>query len=94
MFVLTIVQWIRYIIINSVACFKSYEIRRVPPSVILQVEHFLQHEAKGTKVIGATSLPDMVSKLKTPRKVMMLVKGKRKQTNAIPYKHTYVHRLG
>ncbi|XP_013115590.1 6-phosphogluconate dehydrogenase, decarboxylating [Stomoxys calcitrans] len=40
-----------------------------------KVEHFLQNEAKGTKVIGATSLADMVSKLKTPRKVMMLVKA-------------------
>lgn len=41
-----------------------------------QVTHFLNNEAKGTKIIGATSLADMVSKLKTPRKVMLLVKGK------------------
>lgn len=37
---------------------------------------FLKNEAKGTKVIGATSLQDMVDKLKTPRKIIMLVKGK------------------
>lgn len=41
-----------------------------------QVTQFLNNEAKGTKVIGATSLQDMVNKLKTPRKIMMLVKGK------------------
>lgn len=40
-----------------------------------QVTQFLNNEAKGTKVIGATSLQDMVNKLKTPRKIMMLVKG-------------------
>lgn len=41
-----------------------------------KVTSFLQNEAKGTKVVGAYSLEEMVSKLKTPRKVMMLVKGK------------------
>lgn len=40
-----------------------------------KVDHFLANEAKGTKVIGAHSLMEMVSKLKKPRKVMMLVKG-------------------
>lgn len=40
-----------------------------------KVTHFLNNEAKGTNIIGATSLQDMVSKLKTPRKVMMLVKA-------------------
>jgi len=40
-----------------------------------KVEHFLANEAKGSKVIGATSIEDMVSKLKTPRRVMMLVKA-------------------
>jgi 6-phosphogluconate dehydrogenase len=29
----------------------------------------------GTKVIGAHSLEELVSKLKTPRRIMMLVKG-------------------
>jgi len=41
-----------------------------------KVDHFLANEAKGTKVIGAHSLVEMVSLLKTPRRVMMLVKGK------------------
>jgi len=40
-----------------------------------KVNQFLNNEAKGTKVIGATSLQDMVNKLKSPRKVMMLVKA-------------------
>src|ERR1700761_8115549 len=40
-----------------------------------KVDHFLANEAKGTKVIGAHSLADMVSKLKKPRRVMMLVKA-------------------
>ena len=40
-----------------------------------KVEDFLANEAKGTKVIGAKSLEDMVSKLKKPRRVMLLVKA-------------------
>lgn len=40
-----------------------------------KVKSFLENEAKGTKVVGAFSLEEMVSKLKLPRKVMMLVKG-------------------
>ena len=35
----------------------------------------MANEAKGTNIIGATSLEDMVAKLKTPRRVMMLVKA-------------------
>ena len=41
-----------------------------------KVDSFLQNEAKGTKVVGAKSLEEMVAKLKKPRRVMMLVKGK------------------
>lgn len=41
-----------------------------------KVDQFLANEAKGTKVVGAKSLQEMVSKLKSPRRVMMLVKGK------------------
>ncbi|XP_064610314.1 6-phosphogluconate dehydrogenase, decarboxylating-like [Liolophura sinensis] len=40
-----------------------------------KVDTFLANEAKGTKVIGAKSLEDMVSKLKKPRRVMLLVKA-------------------
>ena len=40
-----------------------------------KVDHFLANEAKGTKVLGAHSIAEMVSKLKTPRRVMMLVKA-------------------
>ena len=40
-----------------------------------KVDKFLANEAKGTKVVGAHSLKEMVSKLKKPRRVMMLVKA-------------------
>ncbi|XP_076618417.1 phosphogluconate dehydrogenase [Colletes latitarsis] len=40
-----------------------------------KVKAFLQNEAKGTKVIGAYSLKEMVDKLKSPRRVMLLVKA-------------------
>ncbi|CAD5115893.1 DgyrCDS4828 [Dimorphilus gyrociliatus] len=40
-----------------------------------KVDRFLENEAKGTKVIGGRSLQDMVSKLKKPRRIMLLVKA-------------------
>src|SRR5207247_3493339 len=40
-----------------------------------KVDEFLGKEAKGTNVIGAHSLEEMVSALKRPRRVMMLVKA-------------------
>ncbi|KAM9350890.1 6-phosphogluconate dehydrogenase, decarboxylating [Symphorus nematophorus] len=42
---------------------------------VSKVKEFLQNEAKGTKVIGAESLEDMVSKLKKPRRIILLVKA-------------------
>jgi len=42
---------------------------------VSKVDEFLQNEAKGTKIIGASSLKDMVYKLKRPRRVMLLVKA-------------------
>jgi len=39
------------------------------------VDEFLANEAKGTRVIGARSLEEMVAKLKKPRRVMLLVKA-------------------
>ena len=35
----------------------------------------MANEAKGTKVVGAHSLEEMVSKLKKPRRVILLVKA-------------------
>lgn len=35
----------------------------------------MQNEAKGSEVIGAESLEDMVSKLKKPRRIILLVKA-------------------
>eukprot|EP00794_Sanderia_malayensis_P015443 gene15443-17021_t len=40
-----------------------------------KVDKFLANEAKGTKIVGAHSLEEMVSKLKSPRRIMMLVKA-------------------
>ena len=39
------------------------------------MDDFLANEAKGTKVIGAHSLEEMVSKLKKPRRIILLVKA-------------------
>src|SRR5689334_22171340 len=40
-----------------------------------KVDQFLANEAKGTKVLGAHSIAEMVAQLKKPRRVMMLVKA-------------------
>ena len=40
-----------------------------------KVDDFLKNEAKGTKIIGAHSLEEMVGLLKKPRRIMMLVKA-------------------
>src|ERR1043165_1888744 len=40
-----------------------------------KVDEFLAKEAKGTRVLGAHSLEEMVRQLKRPRRVMMLVKA-------------------
>ncbi|HXT12040.1 MAG TPA: decarboxylating NADP(+)-dependent phosphogluconate dehydrogenase [Candidatus Angelobacter sp.] len=40
-----------------------------------KVDHFLANEAKGTKVIGAHSIEEMVAQLKRPRRVMLMVKA-------------------
>ncbi|RHZ71762.1 hypothetical protein Glove_253g76 [Diversispora epigaea] len=42
---------------------------------VSKVDHFLTHEAKGTNVVGAHSIEELVSKLKRPRKIMLLVKA-------------------
>lgn len=41
----------------------------------MQVDRFLENEAKGTKIVGAHSMEEMVAKLKKPRRVMLLVKA-------------------
>jgi 6-phosphogluconate dehydrogenase len=40
-----------------------------------KVDHFLANEAKGTKVLGAHSIPEMAALLKKPRRVMLMVKA-------------------
>src|SRR5881409_3653105 len=40
-----------------------------------KVDEFLANQAKGTQVLGAHSLPEMVAHLKRPRRVMLLVKA-------------------
>src|SRR5437763_3862986 len=42
---------------------------------VSKVDDFLNKEAKGTNVIGAHSLEEMVSLLKKPRRVMLMVKA-------------------
>lgn len=41
-----------------------------------KVDEFLNKGAKGTKIVGAHSLKELVDSLKKPRRVMMLVKGR------------------
>ncbi|MET0520130.1 MAG: NAD(P)-binding domain-containing protein, partial [Burkholderiaceae bacterium] len=40
-----------------------------------KIEEFLAHEARGTQVIGAHSIEQMVGLLKRPRRVMLMVKA-------------------
>ncbi len=40
-----------------------------------KVDEFLNSNAKGTNIIGAYSIEDMLSKLKSPRKIMLMVKA-------------------
>ena len=42
---------------------------------VSKVDDFISNEAKGTEVIGAHSIEEMVSQLKTPRRVMLMVKA-------------------
>ena len=40
-----------------------------------KTEQFLNGPAKGTKIIGAYSLEELISQLKRPRKVMLMVQA-------------------
>lgn len=40
-----------------------------------KVEHFVQGRAKGKKIIGTRSIQELVQSLKTPRKIMLMVKA-------------------
>jgi 6-phosphogluconate dehydrogenase len=42
---------------------------------VSKVDDFLAHEAKGTQVVGAHSIEEMCGLLKTPRRVMIMVKA-------------------
>src|SRR6185369_11849452 len=42
---------------------------------VAKVDEFLAHEAKGSKVIGAHSIEEMVKLLKRPRRIMLMVKA-------------------
>jgi 6-phosphogluconate dehydrogenase len=42
---------------------------------VAKVDEFLAHEAKGTQVLGAHSLPELAGLLKRPRRVMLMVKA-------------------
>ncbi|KFY82336.1 hypothetical protein V500_10617 [Pseudogymnoascus sp. VKM F-4518 (FW-2643)] len=40
---------------------------------VSKVDHFIENEAKGKSVVGAKSIEDFCSKLKSPRRIMLLV---------------------
>jgi 6-phosphogluconate dehydrogenase len=40
-----------------------------------KVDEFLANEAKGTRVLGAHTMEEMVAKLKRPRRIMLMVKA-------------------
>jgi len=42
---------------------------------VSKVDDFLAHEAKGTQVVGAHSMEEFVAALKSPRRVMFMVKA-------------------
>jgi 6-phosphogluconate dehydrogenase len=42
---------------------------------VSKVDRFLENEAKGKSIIGAKDIKDFVSKLKTPRRMMLLVQA-------------------
>ena len=50
---------------------------------VSKVDDFLQQAAKGTKVIGAHSVEEMVALLKKPRKIMLMVKAGKAVDDAI-----------
>ena len=39
---------------------------------VSKVDDFIENEAKGTKVVGAHSIPELVEALKKPRRVMLI----------------------
>src|SRR5205809_3956219 len=42
---------------------------------VSKVDDFINNEAKGTQVVGAHSIPELLSALKKPRRVMLMVKA-------------------
>src|SRR5688500_16158490 len=42
---------------------------------VSKVDDFINNEAKGTQVVGAHSIEELVSLLKRPRRVMLMVKA-------------------
>src|SRR2546423_14327997 len=42
---------------------------------VSKVDDFLNKEAKGTQVVGAHDIPEMIGQLKKPRRVMLMVKA-------------------
>ena len=42
---------------------------------VSKVDDFMAHEGKGTNIVGAHSIEEMMASLKKPRRVMLLVKA-------------------
>ena len=59
---------------------------------VSKVDEFLAQAAKGTKVVGAHSVEEMVSLLKTPRKIMLMVKAGKPVDDAIEQIIPYIEK--
>src|SRR5436190_3868456 len=57
---------------------------------VSKVDEFLNKEAKGTKVIGARSIEEMVQLLKKPRRIMLMVKAGDRKSTRLNSSHTVI----
>ncbi len=79
----TCAQWKMTGFLEYILCTNSLHVFTLSRNILVQlwnlllsqVDDFLNNEAKGTKIVGAHSMEEMVAKLKKPRRVMLLVKA-------------------
>ena len=55
-------------------CYTSFQVCAFNRTVE-KVDKFLANEAKGTKIIGAHSIKEMIDSLKKPRRIMLMVQA-------------------
>ena len=58
-----------------------------------KVDQFVQGRAKGKKIIGAHTIAELVASLKTPRKIMLMVRSSKSIINALKIKSAYINRI-